>query len=259
MTKFNFKKKYGQNFLIDKNILYKIINNLNVDKDDLIIEIGMGSGNLTKELEKLNCQLIGYEIDLETKKYLDEIKSPNLKIIYEDFLNRDVKNDLKKYQYKNLYIVGNLPYYITTPIIEKITTEELNPKEILIMVQKEVAERFAAKPGNKNYGFITVYLNYFYQIIKLFDVNRNSFIPTPKVESSVVKLITHNKYKITNEIRFFKLISDAFKQKRKTLLNNLKNYDQTKIKEILTKNNYSNLVRAEELPIEIFLEITNAL
>ncbi|NLL02003.1 MAG: ribosomal RNA small subunit methyltransferase A [Mollicutes bacterium] len=259
MNKFNFKKKYGQNFLIDKNVLSKIIENIKADKDDLIIEIGMGSGNLTKELVKFGCPVLGYEIDLDTKKYLDEIKSSNLEIIYEDFLNRNIKKDIEKFQYQKIYIVGNLPYYITTPIIEKITKENLNPKEILIMVQKEVAERFSAIPKTKNYGYITVYLNYYYQVTKLFNVSRNSFIPAPKVESSVIKFIAHNKYKISDETKFIKLISDAFKQKRKTLLNNLYNYDKEIIEAILVKHNYSNLVRAEELPIEIFLEITNAL
>ena len=259
MKEFNFKKKYGQNFLIDNNILNKIIKELNITSEDLIIEIGVGSGILTKELIKFNSQIIGYEIDLETKKYLDNLNSSNLKIIYDNVLNRKLKDDIKNIKYKNLYIIGNLPYYITTPIIEKITQEKLNPKEMFFMVQKEVAERLSSFPRSKEYGYITVYLNYFYKIYKLFDVSRKSFFPSPNVESSVIKFVSHNNYKCNNEKIFIDLISKAFKHKRKTLLNNLKMYDQQIIKNILQTNNFSHLVRAEELPIEFFLEITNAL
>lgn len=259
MNKFKFKKKYGQNFLIDNNVLDNILNHLDITSEDLIIEIGAGSGNLTKKLTCFDAQIIAYEIDIDTKEYLDKINYPKLSIIYDDILKRNIKEDLKKHQYKNLFIIGNLPYYITTPIIEKITKEDLNLNSMYFMIQKEVAERLSSFPKNKEYGYITVYLKYFYNIEKLFDVSKNSFFPIPNVESAVIRLTKHNIYQVNDENKFINLISNAFKHKRKTLLNNLSSYDKDLIKTILEKYNYSNLVRAEELPIEVFIELANAL
>ncbi|MDD2409293.1 MAG: 16S rRNA (adenine(1518)-N(6)/adenine(1519)-N(6))-dimethyltransferase RsmA [Bacilli bacterium] len=259
MNKFNFKKKYGQNFLQDMNIINKIVNEIPALEKDLIIEIGAGSGNLTFKLKQLNTKLIAYEIDLETEEYLNKLQSINLKIIYDDFTKRDINKDLNYFSYNNLYIVGNLPYYITTLIIKKIIDSNLNPKEMIFMVQKEVANRLAAKPGNKEYGYITVYLNYYFEIYKIFNVGKNSFMPIPKVDSSVIKFISSNKYKALDENKFFTLLKDSFQYKRKTLLNNLKKYNKKIIENILLKNNINLKVRAEQLSIEIFIEISNAL
>ena len=259
IEKFKFKKKYGQNFLVDNNVLDKIVNELNISENDLIIEIGAGSGNLTSLLKNLNVEIIAYEIDLDTKKYLNKLESKKVKIIYDDFLKRDVKKDLQEIDYNDLYIIGNLPYYITTAIINKIIDNDIKPKEMLLMVQKEVAERLEAKPGNKNYGYITVYLNYYYDIYKLFDVSRNSFIPVPNVESSIIKLEFSNKYYVQDKNKFNQLLKDSFQFKRKTLLNNLRNYDKKIITNILIKNKLNLNVRAEQLSIEIFIEIYNAL
>ena len=259
MEKFNFKKRYGQNFLHDENIINKIINEVKITDKDLVIEIGAGSGNLTSKLIKLNSKLIVYEIDLDTKKYLDKLTPKNLVIIYDDFLKRNLERDICNYKYDNLFIVGNLPYYITTQIIKKIIESNIKPKEIIFMVQKEVADRLSAKPGTKEYGYITVYLKYYYEIFKKFNVSKKSFIPEPKVDSSVIKLIPNNSYKVSDETLFFRLIKDSFQFKRQTLLNNLKNYSKEKIIEVLIKNNFNTKTRAEQLPIEIFIEITNAL
>lgn len=259
MREFNFKKKYGQNFLIDNNVLNKITDCLNVTEKDLIIEIGPGSGNLTNKLIQFNCKIIAYEIDIDVKPYLDRIDYSELSVVYDDILNRSIIEDVKNIKYENLYIIGNLPYYITTPIIEKLTKENLNPKEMFFMVQKEVADRLSSKPGVKEYGYITVFLNYHYDIEKMFDVSRKSFMPAPNVESSIIKLTSHGKYKVKSEELFNEVISNAFKHKRKTLLNNLKMYDKSAVEKVLVNNNLSNLIRAEDLPIEIFLEITNAL
>lgn len=256
MKDFKFKKKYGQNFLIDNNVLEKIVSNLKVTNNDLIVEIGPGSGNLTKKLINFNSKIIAYEIDLDTKDYLNMISYQDLLIYYDDILKRNVKEDISKVVYEDLYIIGNLPYYITTPIIEKLTKENLNPKEMYFMVQKEVAERLSAKPKSKQYGYITVLLNYYYDVTKIFDVNRTSFYPAPKVDSSIIRLKLHNKYNIKDENKFINLIKNSFAHKRKTLLNNLYMYDKEIIKIILLKNNYNLMVRAEELPIEIFLEIS---
>lgn len=251
MNKFKYKKNYGQVFLKDTNIVDKIIKKITATKNDLIVEIGPGTGFLTKKLKTLNSNLLAYEIDLETKPYLDAI---NVKVIYGDFLKQNIKNDINLINHENLYIVGNLPYYITTRIIKKIT-EESKPKEMILMVQKEVAERLSAKPGNKEYGFITVFLNYYYDIELLFVVNKTSFYPVPKVDSAVIKLTAHNKFKEINDTKFVKLLKDSFMHKRKTLLNNLKNYDKNTITNVLLKNNIKLDVRAEELSISVFLEI----
>ena len=253
MDNFKFKKKYGQNFLIDENVLNNIVNNINIKDNDLIIEIGPGSGALTNKLIEKG-RVLAYEIDLDTKKYLKAFN-----VIYDDFLKRDLEKDLKDYEYNNLYIVGNLPYYITTPIIEKIIKSKINVKEMIFMVQKEVGERLSSLPGNKSYGYITCYLNYYYEISKLFNVSRNSFYPVPNVDSTVIKLISHSKYKVSDEKLLNNILKKSFTHKRKTLLNNLKEYDKDVIKNILIKNKYNLSVRAEELPLSIFIEITDAL
>lgn len=251
MNEFKYKKNYGQVFLKDKNIIKKIINEISATKNDLIVEVGPGTGYLTEELKELSNKLIAYEIDLETKPYLDKL---DVKVIYGDFLKQNINKEIDLIKYNNLYIVGNLPYYISTRIIKKITNE-CKPKEMVLMVQKEVAERLSTKPGNKEYGFITVFLNYYYDIKFLFTVNKNSFYPVPKVDSAVIKLTAHNKFKDINKEKFIKLLKDSFKHKRKTLLNNLKDYDRNVITKVLIKNNIKLDVRAEEISINLFLEI----
>ena len=257
---FNFKKKFGQNFIVDKNIIESIISKSNIDKDTLVIEIGPGAGSLTSELGKVAGQVIAYEIDKEVKPILEKNIEENTEIIYEDFLKRNVKEDLKKYNYSKIYVVANLPYYITTPIIVKLIEDKLNIDKIVVMVQKEVGDRFKAKPNSKDYNSLSIFLNYYYTVEKLLDVSRNVFIPKPNVDSIVVSFTKkENKIKVDNEQIFFKLVRDSFKQKRKTLRNNLKGYDLEKVEEVLNKHNLNLTVRAEALPIEIFAEIANNL
>lgn len=260
MITHNFKKKFGQNFLQDKNIIKKIAAQANTSKDDLIIEIGPGAGALTEELVE-KSKVLAYEIDLELKDQLEEkFKDKDVTFIFDDFLNRNIKEDLKNFQYDKLYFVANLPYYITTPIINKIISEKIDVKQMIIMVQKEVGERFSATYGSKDYSSITIFLNYYYDIKKEFLVNRNSFYPKPNVDSVILSLTKkEKKYDVKNEEVFFKLIKDSFVQKRKTLRNNLKSYDFTKVEEILLKNNFPLDVRAENIPIEVFVEISNNL
>ncbi len=257
---FNFKKKFGQNFIVDKNIIHSIISKSNIDKDTLVIEIGPGAGSLTTELDKVSGHVIAYEIDKTLKPILDKHNLNNTTIIYEDFLKRNVEEDLSKYNYKKTYVVANLPYYITTPIIIKLIEDKLNVDKIVVMVQKEVGDRFKAKPKTKEYNSLTIFLNYYFTVEKLLDVSKNVFIPRPNVDSIVVALTKkENKIKVDNENIFFKLVRDAFKQKRKTLKNNLKGYNLEKVEEILKKYNLDLTVRAEALPIEIFAEIANNL
>ena len=257
---FNFKKKFGQNFIVDKNIIHSIISKSNIDKDTLVIEIGPGAGSLTTELDEVAGHIIAYEIDKTLKPILETKNLKNTTIIYEDFLKRNISEDLKKYNYQKIYVVANLPYYITTPIIIKLIEDKLNIDKIVVMVQKEVGDRFKAKPNTKEYNSLSIFLNYYYTVEKLLDVSKNVFIPKPNVDSIVVSLAKKgNKIKVDNEKLFFKLVRDSFKQKRKTLKNNLKGYNLKKIEEILKKHNLDLTIRAEALPIEIFAEIANNL
>ncbi len=254
--KFEYKKSLGQNFLIDNNIKNKIIESINPTEKDLIIEIGPGAGSLTKELVKKNCDIICFEIDKRLEIELDKIKSNNLKIIFEDFLKVNLNDYIEK-KYERLFFVGNLPYYITTAIINKIINES-NPYEITIMIQKEVAQRFMAKPNSKAYGSLSIYLQYNFDISKICDVSKNCFEPKPNVDSTVIVLKKKkNKSKVINEEQFYKLIKDSFRQKRKNLRNNLKEYNCDLIEEILKSFNKDLSRRAEEITIEEFIEISN--
>lgn len=258
---FNFKKSLGQNFLVDNNILNKIIIASDIKEDSLVIEIGCGSGNLTKKLCEKASYVLGYEIDKNVEDYLmDNLKDyDNYKIIFGDFLKHDLSDDIKRFNYKNIYVVANVPYYITTPIIEKIIESKIETNNIVLMVQKEVGDRFSSKPGTKDYGSITVFLNYFYDVKKLFIVNKNSFLPKPKVDSVVISLKRRDKIRIKDEELFFKLIKDSFRFRRKNIRNNLKEYDLKKIEEVLKKYGYDLNVRSEELSLEIFSDISNTL
>lgn len=259
---FKFKKKFGQNFLKDQNILDKIVNKSEVDKDTLVIEIGVGAAALTKTVAPNAYKVLGYEIDTTLKPILeDKLKEyNNIDIIYDDFLNRNVNEDIKKYNYKKLYVIANLPYYITTPIITKLIDDNVNVDKMVVMVQKEVGDRFNAKPDTKNYNSLTVFLNYYFDINKLMDVSRKCFVPEPNVDSVIIELKRkETKYNVKNEKIFFKLVRDAFTHKRKNLRNNLKGYDLEKIENVLKEYNLDLNVRAEHLTIDQFINISNEL
>ena len=257
---FNFKKKYGQNFIVDKNIIHSIIKKSEIDDETLVIEIGPGAGSLTSELGKYAKNVIAYEIDETLKPILEKNITPNTEVIFEDFLKRDIAEDIKKYNYKKLYVIANLPYYITTPIIIKLIETKIDFDKIVVMVQKEVGDRFKAKPKTKEYNSLSVFLSYYFNITKILDVSRNVFMPKPNVDSIVVCFTKKvDKLKVNNEELFFKLIKDSFKQKRKNLRNNLKGYDLENISKTLSKYKLDLTVRAEALPLEIFVDIANNL
>lgn len=259
---FNFKKNFGQNFIVDKNIIDNIIRLSLVDKDTMVIEIGPGAGSLTTALASSSKNVLCYEIDDSLKYVLSDSLNnyDNVDIIYQDFLKANVNEELKKYTYNKLYVIANLPYYITTPIITKIIENKLNVDKIVIMVQKEVGDRLKALPGSKDYNSLSIYISYYFSVRKLMDVSRNVFLPKPNVDSIVVELSKKaNKYKVKNETLFFKLVRDAFAHKRKNLKNNLKSYNLDAIKEILNKYDYDLSVRAENLSIDIFVDIANNL
>ena len=258
MDSFRFKKKYGQNFLVDENIAKKIVD-IPIKDNSLVIEIGCGDGRLTKYLCSKFDKVIGYEIDSEVKDRLlaNLANYSNYEIYFADFLKRDVLGDLKKENYNHLYVIANLPYYITTPILEKLIDLNLDIELIRIMVQKEVGDRFSAIVGSRDYGSITVYLNYNFDVKKDFVVSRNCFYPKPNVDSMIVSLIKKEKIKVNNLGVFYKLIRDSFRFKRKNLRNNLKEYDLSLIEKILRLHGYDLSVRAEQLSVNIFCEIAN--
>ena len=260
MDKFEFKKSLGQNFMKDENVIDKIVNCAKLDKDTLMIEIGPGAGSLSKKTVPLAGFSILYEIDTRLKDILENNLSEydNKKIIFGDFLAQNVVSDIALYNYKKVYVVANLPYYITTPIITKLMKEIL-PDKIIILIQEEVANRLSAKVGTKDYGMISVLLGSRYDIKKLFKVSRNCFVPVPNVDSAVISLEKHSRYDIKDINKFEKLIKDSFKYKRKNLRNNLKEYDLNLIESILNKNNYSLSDRAEDISVEVYVEVANYL
>lgn len=258
---FHFKKNFGQNFIVDENLINSIVSKSEVDKSTMVIEIGPGAGSLTSKLALSAKNVLCYEIDETLDGILkNNVRERNVDIIYSDFLKCDVLSDLKKYDYEKLYVVANLPYYITTPIIMKIIEDKIPVDKIVVMVQKEVGNRFKAEPNSKDYGSLSIFLQYYFKVCKLIDVSRNVFIPKPNVDSIVVEFSrVKNDFIVNDENLFFSLVKDSFKQKRKTLRNNLKNYDLNKIEKILEKYGLTLAVRAEQLSIDKFVEIANEL
>ena len=257
-----FKKKFGQNFLKDINIVKKIVRCAEIVDDSLVIEVGPGGAIMTRELSSVAKNVMAYEIDTELKDELSKRLDgcDNVDLVFQDFLTANLVDDVSKYQYNHLYFVSNVPYYITTPILMKLIESNLPFEKIVMMVQKEVGDRFSTKSGNKEYGSITVLLNYFYDVKKEFFVSRKQFVPEPNVDSVIVSF-TEKKNKLPlNDFNFFeKLVRDSFQYKRKNLRNNLKGYDLEKVESVLTRYGFDLTVRAEALDVEIFVEIANEL
>ena len=271
MNKYNIKanKSLGQNFLINEEVVNKIVESSEINKDDLVIEIGPGLGTLTKYLLEKAKKVICIELDSKMITILkDRFKLyNNLEIKNEDVLKVDLKRLIKEEkelnEIKNVKLVANLPYYITTPIIMKLLEEELDLESITVMAQKEVADRLIAIPGEKNTGAIT-YTVYYYSIgEKIIEVQNNSFIPEPEVSSEVIKLTIRNKVPVAvkNKELMFRIIKNAFMQRRKTLLNSLNNSNIFKTKEdgikILKDVGLEENIRAEKLALQDFANIAN--
>ena len=258
----HFKKKYGQNFLKHPSIVERIVGTCNLTKNDLVIEVGPGGAILTKELVSRAGQVLAYEVDFDLKEELDKKLSghSNVTILYQDFLKSDIIHDISSFIYEKIYFISNVPYYITTPIIMKLIDSQIRFEKICMMVQKEVGERFTATLGNKNYGSITVFLNYFYEVKKEFLVSRNEFIPVPNVDSVVITFKKKDSLPfLKDQNLFFQLVRDSFQFKRKNIKNNLKKYNLSIVLSILEKYGYDLNVRAEMLSVEIFVELANAL
>ena len=273
MKKYNIKanKNLGQNFLVSNDAINQIVNSGEIEKDDLIIEIGPGLGTLTKELLEKAKKVICVELDNKMVEILNERFSlyDNLEILNQDILKTDLKEIIKKEKNQNnikdVKIIANLPYYITTPIIMKLLEEKLDLKSITVMIQKEVAERLIATPGEKNTGTITYTVYYYAEAKKIAEVPNTSFIPEPEVTSEVIRLDIRKKPPVEtkNTEMMFKIIKNAFMQRRKTLLNSLTNTKILKNKEegtkILKTLNLNENIRAEELTLKNFAEITDLL
>ena len=251
---FNFKKKYGQNFITDNALRNRIALLVDAKEDDLIIEIGPGAGALTSKLTAYNSYYLAYEIDTELDQYLSQYKNDKVDIIYGDFLKRDIKEDIKNIKYNRLFIVGNLPYYITTPIMLKIIDDGLDSYMNIFMVQKEYGDRLTSEPKTREYGSITALMNYFYTVKREFIVPKEKFNPMPRVDSCILSFEKKDRENI-DETKYKQLVRDAFQFKRKTLRNNLKGYDLDKVEEVLNKHGYSLSNRAEELPYNVYVDI----
>lgn len=266
MNKYNIiaNKNYGQNFLIDENTITQIVEKADVNKNDLVIEIGPGLGSLTKCLLESAGKVICIELDTKVLKILNDRFSlfNNFELINNDVLKVNLKELIEKNSnFSNVKVVANLPYYITTPIIMKLLEDHLNLTSITVMVQKEVALRLTETPGGKETGAITYSINYYTNPSLVLDVSKECFIPSPKVDSAVIKLdvLTEPKVKVSDEQLFFKIIKSAFLQKRKTLINSLSNSniaDKSFLEKMLKNLNIDLQIRAEKLTLEDFARIT---
>ena len=260
--RFKFKKKYGQNFLKDQNIIKRIVESAEIAENSLVLEVGPGMGVLTKCLAENAMKVLCYEVDLQLQEYLENNLSEydNVVIHFKDFLKADIERDLSEFSYNKLYFISNIPYYITTPILMKLMDLPFEFSNIVVMIQKEVANRFSSLPGCRDYGSITVFLNYFYEVEKLFDVGREKFMPSPHVDSAVISLKPRaNRLEVYNMKVFFQLIHDSFQFKRKNLRNNLKSYDLVEVEKVLNEYGFDLNVRAENLGVDVFVAMSNAL
>ena len=263
-------KSLGQNFLINEEVINQIIEKAEIDENDLVIEIGPGLGTLTSRLLEKAGKVICVELDDRMITILnDRFKLyNNFELIHDDILKVDLNKIINENLFENnnikkIKIVANLPYYITTPIIMKLLKEKLDITSITVMIQKEVADRLIAVPGDKNAGAITYSVYYYAEAEKVLDVENNSFIPEPSVTSTVIKLNIRKEpvIQIKDEKLMFRIIKQAFMQRRKTLVNALSNMDIFKSKEeiirMLEDLNINTKVRGEALTIEQYAQITN--
>lgn len=256
-------KKLGQNFLINESIIYDIVKKANVTKEDVVIEIGPGLGSLTKELINNAKKVIAIELD---PNMIDILKSrfgifDNFEVIYGDVLKIDLEELIKGYD--SVKVVANLPYYITTPIIMKLLEDKLKIKSITVMVQKEVGERICATHKDKEYGAITVSVQYYSEPQIIIDVPKENFLPAPEVDSCVIRLDMREKPPVSlkDEKLFFRLVKGAFTQRRKTINNSLTCSGKSKeeIMAALNKLGIDSKLRAENLSIQQYADIANTL
>lgn len=261
---FRFSKSLGQNFLTDKNIIDEIVDGAGIGQEDTVLEIGPGIGVITYEAAQLAKKVIAVEIDKSLLPILAETLSEydNVKVINEDILKLDINKLIEDEGMENVKIMGNLPYYITTPIIMKILEEGVKASSITIMMQKEVADRIKAGPGTKAYGALSVAVQYYCTVDKVASVPRSVFVPQPNVDSVVLRLNIRSEkaVKLDNEKLFFDCVKAGFGQRRKTLLNSLQKVngvDKNIVMQSLASAGIDESRRAETLTIEEFALIAN--
>ncbi|HIS47735.1 MAG TPA: 16S rRNA (adenine(1518)-N(6)/adenine(1519)-N(6))-dimethyltransferase RsmA [Candidatus Scybalocola faecigallinarum] len=266
---FNFQKKFGQNFLIDSHVLNKIIAGAQVTKEDMVLEIGPGIGTMTQYLAEAARQVVAVEIDRNLIPVLKETLGDydNVTVINEDILKLDLAGLADAYNGgKPIKVVANLPYYITTPIIMGLFESHVPVDNVTVMVQKEVAKRMEARPGSKDYGALSVAVQYYAQPYIVANVPCNCFMPRPNVDSAVIRLTCHEKPPVDtpDEHLMFRIVRAAFNQRRKTLVNAINNspelsMDKVQVQEALAAMGLSATVRGEALSLDQFAKLSELL
>ncbi|MDG5789973.1 16S rRNA (adenine(1518)-N(6)/adenine(1519)-N(6))-dimethyltransferase RsmA [Evansella sp. AB-P1] len=267
---FTFKKSLGQNFLIDTNILRRIVESAKLMETSGVIEVGPGIGALTEQLAKKAEKVVAYEIDKRLIPILQETLSPyeHVKVINQDILKSNVKQMLDEEfkQDQDIAIVANLPYYVTTAILMKLLEEELPIRSIVVMIQKEVAERIAASPNSKDYGSLSIAAQFYAISETVFTVPRTVFVPQPNVDSAILRLTIRDKppVSVTDKDFFFEVVRASFTQRRKTILNNLSQYfnstlSKSEVEDILQSAKIEPKRRGESLSMEEFAILAETL
>lgn len=265
---FAFQKKFGQNFLIDSNVLESIIRGAEITKDDFVLEIGPGIGTMTQYLCEAARQVVAVEIDKMLIPILEDTLSEydNVEVINQDVLKVDIKSLAEeKNNGKPIKVVANLPYYITTPIIMGLFESGVPIDSITIMVQKEVADRMQTGPGSKDYGALSLAVQFYATAKVILNVSATCFMPRPNVDSAVIKLTRHKELtvNVADEKLMFKIIRASFNQRRKTLVNGLKNspelsFSKEQIVKAIERIGKPETIRGEALTLEEFAELANA-
>lgn len=268
---FTFKKSFGQNFLTDTNILQKIVDTAEIDRNVNVIEIGPGIGALTEFLAENAAEVMAFEIDERLVPILaDTLRDfDNVKVINEDILKSDLQARIKKFANPNLPIkvVANLPYYITTPILMHLIKSGIPFSEFVVMMQREVADRISAQPNSKSYGSLSIAVQYYMTAKVAFIVPRTVFVPAPNVDSAILKMTRRDKpaVEVKDEAFFFKVSKASFTHRRKTLWNNLTSYFgksnevKTKLESALDNAELSPSVRGEALGLQKFARLADSL
>ena len=266
---FAFQKKFGQNFLIDSNVLENIVEAAGITKDDFVLEIGPGIGTMTQYLCESARQVLAVEIDKMLIPILEDTLSEydNVEVINQDVLKVDIKSLVEeKNNGRPIKVVANLPYYITTPIIMGLFESKVPIESITIMVQKEVADRMQTGPGSKDYGALSLAVQYYAEAKVMLNVSATCFMPRPNVDSAVIKLTRHQEspVEVKDESLMFRIIKASFNQRRKTLVNGLKNsseldFSKEDITEAIKSIGKEENIRGEKLTLEEFAKLSNAL
>ena len=265
---FKFSKSLGQNFLIDKNILEKIVQAAEITEEDYVIEIGPGIGSLTQHIADKCRKIVAVEIDKHLLPILAKtlVEYDNIEVIHGDVLKVDLHKLIQdRFQGQKVKVIGNLPYYVTTPIVMKLLEEKVPISSMTIMIQQEVAQRMEAKPSTKDYGALSIAVQYYCQPKILLKVPPTVFIPQPKVSSTIIRLdiLERPRVYVENEKLFFRIIKDAFGKRRKTLLNALSTgtlkLNKDLVKEALTTADIDGNRRGETLSIQEFAKLANIL